>query len=127
MTRIIYAKIYNAVDPDGVIAFEELPPPALEAPPIVKDKILALLEKRMDPKRSIPIRESAKTLINFYRTEGFGKVRARSSGTWGMGADFFAENLTGACDVHEKMERDRRMWWWDHGASRELPRANMTS
>ncbi|MBT7068278.1 MAG: hypothetical protein HN919_18420 [Verrucomicrobia bacterium] len=91
----VYSKVYNDVDKDGVIAFEKLPPPALEAPPIVKDNILALLEKRMDPTRSAPIRESAMNTINFYKTEGFGKVRARSGGMWNVPENFFVENLTG--------------------------------
>ncbi len=52
--------------PDGVIAFDKLPPPALEAPPIAKDNILALLEARMDPARAAPLREAAMNIINFY-------------------------------------------------------------
>ena len=61
----------------------------------MKDNILALLDKAADPAVAAPIRESAKTLRGFYATEGFGKVRARSSGMWGMGPNFFVENLTG--------------------------------
>jgi len=91
----VYSKVYNEVYPDGVIAFDKLPPPALEAPPIVKDNILALLEARMDPTRAAPLRESAKSIFNFYKTEGFGKVRARSGGTWNAPEGFFVENLTG--------------------------------
>jgi len=91
----IYAKVYNAVGPGGVVAFDTLPPPALEAPPIVKDNILALLEARMDPTRAAPIREAAMNIFNFYKTEGFGTVRARSGGTWDAPEGFFVENLTG--------------------------------
>ena len=91
----IYSKVYNDVDKDGVVAFEKLSPPALEAPPIVKDNILALLDKGADPEVAAPIRDSAAQTIHFYAKGGFGKVRARSSGTWGMGPDFFVENITG--------------------------------
>ena len=92
---VVYAKVYKQVDAEGVVAFDKLPPPTLEAPPIVKDNILALLEARMDPTRAAPIQEAAMNIFNFYKSEGFGKVRPGSGGSWGAPEGFFTQNLVG--------------------------------
>jgi len=92
---VVYAKVYKQVDAEGVVAFDKLPPPPLEAPPIVKDNILALLEARMDPTRAAPIQEAAMNIFNFYKSEEFGKVRPGSGGSWGAPEGFFTQNLVG--------------------------------
>ena len=88
---VVYAKVYNEVDAEGVLAFDQLPTVELEAPPIVKDNILALLETRIDPSRAVALRKT----FDFYRQDGFGKVRPGSSGSWGAPAAFFTENIIG--------------------------------
>ena len=92
---LIYAKVHGD--------FDALPTPALEAPPIVGDNILALLEKRADPKKGDAIRESAKTIYDFYKLGG-----SPAKYTWDYNmckGGFFEHNKIGK-RLHQLIRRD---------------------
>jgi len=92
---VIYAKVYNEVDGEGVVSFDKLTPPPLEAPPVVKDNILALLTKRKDPARTAPLMEAARSIIDFYAS-GFGRAKPGANGDIGMAPpNFLKDNLVG--------------------------------
>jgi len=100
---LIYAKVHNSVDADGVVAFDALPKPALEAPPLVGDNILALLEKRADPKQGDAIREAAKKIHEFYTLGG-----SPAKYTWEYKmckGGFFEKNKIGI-RLHQLLRRD---------------------
>ena len=100
---LIYAKVHNHVDADGVVAFDTLAPPALEAPPLVGDTTLALLEKRADPKRGDAIGESAKSIHKFYQLGG-----SPAKYTWEYKmckGGFFEKNKIGI-RLHQLLRRD---------------------
>ena len=100
---LIYAKVHNHVDTDGVVAFDTLAPPALEAPPLVGDTTLALLEKRADPKRGDAIGESAKSIHKFYQLGG-----SPAKYTWEYKmckGGFFEKNKIGI-RLHQLLRRD---------------------
>ena len=106
---LIYAKVHNSVNSDGVVAFDALPTPALEAPPIVGDNILALLEKRADPKQGDAIRESAKPIYDFYK---LGGSPAKYAWDYNMcKGGFFRENKIGK-RLHQLIRRDPEYVKW---------------
>lgn len=106
---LIYAKVHNRVNSDGVVAFDALAPPALEAPPLVGDNVLALLEKRADSKQGDAIRESAQSIYDFYQ---LGGSPAKYAWDYNMcKGGFFRENKIGK-RLHQLIRRDPEYVKW---------------